>query len=73
MSKKKKKTLTVTQVRENLQEIGDKAKDLYDDTGDLKAAQTAISAYGAAINAAKTQVIYKKLVGKPARISFLEK
>jgi hypothetical protein len=45
---------------------------LYDDTADIKAAQTAISAYSAAINAAKAQLIYKKMTGKPGQIEFFE-
>lgn len=69
---KRKATTSVTSVRNNLQDIGDKTKKLYDDTADLKAAQTAISAYGGAISAAKAQLIYKKMTGKPGQIDFFE-
>ena len=68
----RKATTSVTSVRKNLQDIGDKTKKLYDDTADLKAAQTAISAYGTAIGAAKAQLIYKKMTGKPGQIDFFE-
>ena len=66
------KTTTVTEVRKNLQEIGDKTKKLYDETQDIKAAQTAIKAYGGAISAVKAQLIYKKMTGKPGVIDFFE-
>jgi hypothetical protein len=67
-----KKTIKVTDVRKNLQSIGDKAKEIYDKTDDIKIAQTAISAYGTAISAAKAQLIYKKMTGKPGQIDFFE-
>lgn len=70
---KKVKTDTVTDVREQLQKIGDKANNLYNDTDDLKAAQTALKAYNGAISAAKAHLIYKKLTGKPGKIDFFEK
>tara|TARA_R110000787_G_scaffold90130_5_gene190610 strand:- start:808 stop:1020 length:213 start_codon:yes stop_codon:yes gene_type:complete len=67
-----KKTIKVSDVRKNLQDIGDKTSKLYNETDDLKAAQTAISAYGGAISAAKAQLIYKKMTGKPGQIEFFE-
>jgi hypothetical protein len=68
----KTKTYTINDVREACQNIGDKLKDNFDQTADLKAAQGAVSAYSTAINAAKTQLIYKKLTGQPAEVLFLE-
>jgi hypothetical protein len=72
MAKKQTKTININDVREACQNIGDKLKDTFDDTRDLKAAQGAVSAYGTAISAAKTQLIYKKLTGAPAEIDFLK-
>ena len=69
----RKKTQTITDVREALQGIGDSLNSTYESTKDLKAAQGAVSAYSAAISAAKTQLIYKKLTGNPGEITFLTK
>ena len=66
------KTMDINDVREACQNIGDKLKDTFDKTSDLKAAQGAVSAYGTAISAVKTQLIYKKLTGSPADIDFLK-
>jgi hypothetical protein len=66
------KTSTVSTVRKELQVIGDKAATLYNDTDDLKAAETALKAYNGAISAAKAHLIYKKLTGKPGQIDFFE-
>lgn len=65
-------TTTITTVRKQLQSIGDKTAMLYNETNDLKAAQTALQAYNGAISASKAHLIYKKLVGKPAKIAFFE-
>lgn len=70
--KTKKKTVTINDVREACQEIGDAINVTFKKTGDLKAAQGAVNAYRTAISAAKTQLIYKKLTGTPAEIKFLE-
>lgn len=66
------KTADINDVREACQDIGDKLKDNFDKTKDLKVAQGAVSAYGTAISAAKTQLIYKKLTGSPVDIDFLK-
>jgi 3'-phosphoadenosine 5'-phosphosulfate (PAPS) 3'-phosphatase len=66
------KTDGIDDVRKACQEMGDMLKETYVDTRDLKAAQTSIKAYSTAINAAKTQVIYKKLTGHPPEIPFLK-
>lgn len=68
----KKKTESITDVRKALQGIGDSLNGTFESTKDLKAAQGAVSAYSAAINAAKTQLIYKKLTGTPGEIQFLK-
>jgi hypothetical protein len=68
----KTKTVDINDVREQCQSIGDKLKDNFDKTADLKVAQGAVSAYGTAINAAKTQLVYKKLTGTPIDIDFLK-
>ena len=66
------KTIDINDVREQCQDIGDKLKDNFDKSKDLKVAQGAVSAYSTAISAAKTQLIYKKLTGAPPDIDFLK-
>ncbi|MGK0174072.1 MAG: hypothetical protein ACI9AT_000435 [Ulvibacter sp.] len=66
------KSINSRDVRENLQDIGDKTKKKYDESGDLKAADLAIKAYGKAVNTAKAQLIYKNQTGSPEKISFFE-
>lgn len=68
----KTKTVDINDVREQCQSIGDKLKDKFDKTEDLKVAQRAVSAYATAISAAKTQLVYKKLTGTPIEIDFLK-
>lgn len=70
--KKQIKTSNITDVIAVTQEIGDTLATQYHESNDLKVAQTGLSAYKAAISAAKAQVIYKKLTGKPASIKFFE-
>lgn len=70
--KKGKKTVTVVDVREACQDIGDKLKDNFDKTKDFKAAEGAVRAYSTAISAAKAQLVYKKLTGTPIEIEFLK-
>lgn len=74
MAKKKPvvKTVTINDVREACQDMGDNLKNVFDNTMDLKSAQTAISAYSTAVSASKAQLIYKKLTGKPGDIPFME-
>jgi quinolinate synthase len=66
------KTVTVNDVRIMCQGIGDSLSDTYANTGDIKAAAAAISAYSTAISAVKAQLIYKKMTASPARIDFFE-
>jgi hypothetical protein len=70
--KAKTKTVSINDVREACQSIGDSVNDTFKRTGDLKAAQGAISAYSTAISAAKAQLIYKKLTGAPAEMEFFK-
>ncbi len=74
MKKKKKPFMTenITDVRKAVQGIGDTLNEGFNATKDLKMAQGAVQAYSAAINAAKTQLIYKKLTGTPMEIEFLK-
>jgi hypothetical protein len=69
---KKTKTVSINDVRQACQSIGDNINDTFKTTGDLKAAQGAISAYSTAIAAAKAQLIYKKLTGTPAEMEFFK-
>jgi hypothetical protein len=62
----------VNDVRKVLQHMGDSLCNKYNQTGDMKAAQSSIAAYAVAINAMKAQLIYKKGTASPARIDFFE-
>jgi hypothetical protein len=74
MAKKKVKIKTegVTDVINVTRDMGDQFNNLYQKNKDLKVAALAYQGYKAAIQAAKAQVIYKKLTGNPASIEFLE-
>jgi hypothetical protein len=63
-------TSKVGDVRMACQQIGDKLKDQYELTSDVKLAAGAVNAYSKAINAAKSQLVYKKLTGSPSDIDF---
>ena len=65
-------TNNITDVLKAVQGIGDTLNEGFNATKDLKMAQGAVPAYSAAINAAKTQLIYKKLTGTPMEIEFLK-
>jgi hypothetical protein len=65
-------TKQVVDVRKVCQKIGDTMNDNFASNNDTKSAQAAIHAYGVAIKAAQTQLIYKKLTGSPGRIEFFE-
>jgi hypothetical protein len=69
---KKIKTETVSEVREQLLVIADSTANIYEATKDLKAAELALKSYNGAVNAAKVQLMYKKLTGAPSVINFLE-
>lgn len=66
------KTVTIDDVRVACQDMGDQLKNNFDKSGDIKVAATAVSAYSTAINAAKTQLIYKKLTGAPTDMPCLD-
>ena len=75
MKDKTKKTFVtnnITDVRKAVQNIGDTLNEKFYETKDLKVAQGAVQAYSVAINAAKTQLIYKKLTGTPGEMEFLK-
>jgi hypothetical protein len=62
----------ITDMRENLINIGNEAKKKYEETNDLKTAILAIKSYREATRTAVAQVQYKKLTGTPRGIAFLE-
>ena len=66
------KTKQVGEIRDELVRIGDQANDAYKKNEDVATAKLAVAAYGQAINAAKTQVMYKRLTGQPGKMKFLE-
>ena len=69
---KKVKTETISEVRAQLLTIADATATVYENTNDLKAAELALKSYNGAVNAAKVQLMYKKLTGAPSLIAFLE-
>lgn len=69
---KKVKTQTIAEVRTQLLNIADSTAYVYEETNDLKAAELALKSYNGAVNAAKVQLMYKKLTGAPSVIDFLE-
>jgi len=72
MSRRGKKTDSISDVRNQLLNIADKTADIFNKTDDIKAAELAMKSYNGAVNAAKVQLIYKKLTGAPSMIDFLE-
>jgi hypothetical protein len=66
------KTNGVTDVINVTRDMGDQLNNMFQKNKDLKVAALALSGYKAAIQAAKAQVIYKKLTGSPESIKFLE-
>ncbi len=72
MSRRKKQTNSISEVRYQLLNIADKTAMIFENTDDLKAAELALKSYNGAVNAAKVQLIYKKLTGAPSIIDFLE-
>jgi hypothetical protein len=74
VSTKKKTTNTqnATDLRSNALSIGDQCKDMFDGSKDLKAAQMALKGYATANSIIKSQLVYKKMAGKPATVKFLE-
>lgn len=72
MSRRKKQTDKISEVRTQLLNIADSTSAVYEETNDLKAAELALKSYNGAVNAAKIQLMYKKLTGAPSMIDFLE-
>jgi hypothetical protein len=56
----------------NLDNIGDNCKEIFDNTQSINAAVAAIKGYNGAVNAGMKQLLYKKMTGKPKDISFFE-
>lgn len=52
--------------------LGDQAKDIHEETGDLSALKNAVNAYALATKTALAQVQYKKLTGRPEKTDFFE-
>jgi hypothetical protein len=69
---KKTVTKTASDLRINALQIADGCKDIWDQREDLKAAQVALKGYATANSVTKSQLIYKKMSGKPVNIKFLE-
>jgi hypothetical protein len=66
------KTETITDVINVTRDMGDQLNNMFQKNKDLKVAALAYQGYKTAIQAAKTQLIYKKLTGNPGSIEFLE-
>lgn len=67
-----KSSIGVTDVTDKCKAIGDALDATFHNTGDFKAAQGAIHAYGTAVSAMKSLLIYKKLTGTPIEIEFFK-
>jgi hypothetical protein len=65
-------SIGVTDVTNRCKAIGDTLDATFHNTGDFKAGQGAISAYGTAVSAMKALLIYKKLTGTPMEIEFFK-
>lgn len=67
-----KKNHNSKEVADTLLDMGYILNTKFNETSDIKVAQTAIAAFNTAIKLKQTQVIYKKMTGTPIRIDFLE-
>jgi hypothetical protein len=65
------KTTTIDDIRVACQDMGDKLKNTFDVTNDIKVAATAVAAYNTAIKCATVQLIHKKLTGTPSNMPCL--
>ena len=66
------KTNNVTDIINVTRDMGDQLNNMFQKNKDLKVAALAYQGYKTAINAAKAQIIYKKLTGSPETIAFFE-
>ena len=66
------KTKGVTDVINVTRDMGDQFNNMFQKNKDLKVAALAYQGYKTAIQAAKAQIIYKKLTGSPETIAFFE-
>ena len=62
----KTKTNNLADIAKVAHTVGDKLNDSFIETEDLKVIQMALKAYNLAVNCKKTELIHKKLTGKPA-------
>lgn len=62
----------ISEVREDLIQMGKTAKKTYDKTHSLNAAKVAIQAMNVAVKTSIAQIRYKQLTGESPRIDFLE-
>lgn len=67
-----KKNYNSKEVADTLLDMGYVLNNKFNETSDIKVAQTAIAAFNTAIKLKQTQVIYKKMTGTPMKIDFLE-
>lgn len=67
-----KKNYNSKEVVDTLLDMGYTLNTKFNETSDIKVAQTAITAFNTAIKLRQTQVIYKKMTGTPMKIEFLE-
>lgn len=64
----KTKSNTLNDIRKISQGMGDNLTNLFYETTDIKVASIALKAYNTAIACVKTQLINKKMTGKPTSI-----
>jgi hypothetical protein len=67
-----KKNHSAKEVTDTMLDMGYNLNKKFEETDDIKVAQTAIAAFSTAIKLKQTQVIYKKMTGTPMKIEFLE-
>lgn len=67
-----KKNYNSKEVVDTLLDMGYTLNTKFNETSDIKVAQTAIAAFNTAVKLRQTQVIYKKMTGTPMKIEFLE-
>jgi hypothetical protein len=65
------KTVTIDDIRVACQDMGDKLKNTFDVTNDIKVATIAVASYNTAIKCATVQLIHKKLTGTPSNMDCL--
>lgn len=66
------KTGRINSIRQQCQKIADTFAEKFEDNQDVKVGMAALTGYKIAIDAGKSQLIYKKLTGNPEKIPFFE-